>query len=210
MNIPAKSLITKAFFAVAVVATTATVGIVGFAQAAHPSQNGYGGQIDQLIAAIDHFRQQVLVATDTYRHDVNVCLGSSSILSMGSRALPNGGQLSPLQAQAQDRQLSSAKTQFNSRLDQAMGSLSARVGDVRSAQGGETAFEQAYDSATNQAFSQLNSAQTELSADLGPVGQSVAQQGGLFDCLQRAQNKYHRALDAAKAELLAAIRRILG
>jgi hypothetical protein len=200
MKLPGRQLMAKAIFAVAVVATTATVGIVGFAQAAKPAQNGYGG-IDQLIAAINEFRQSVLAATTQYRQDVNVCLGGPTPLS--AQAAPQAGRAQP----------DAVKENFNHRLDQSIGKLNANVGDSRSAEQGSGAFEQTYKNTTGQVFAELNGAQDQLAADMGVKDKATAkhQHGGeLFQCLDRAQDKYQKALDTAKAKLLAAIRRILG
>jgi hypothetical protein len=196
MKLPARQLIAKAVFAVAVVATTATVGIVGFAQAAQPvATNGYGGQIDQLIAAVNEFRHSVQAATRQYRQDVDVCLG-------GQQAVSNRGE-NPGKAKE-------AKDKFSRHLDETVGSLNARVGDSRSAQEGSGAFERNYRDATGAVFSQLDGAKQQLAADLSAQDQTATSDGGLFDCLDRARNRYQQALDIAKAKLLEAIRRILG
>jgi|GEM_PF-3271889 len=209
MKLPGRQLIAKAVFAVAVVATTATVGVVGFAQAAQqpPSQNGYGGNIEQLIAAINQFRQAVQTATTQYRADVNACLGSSEPM-VAQSAAPNAR--SDAQGNGDHKQ---AKDNFNRHLDDSVGALNSRVGDSRSAQAGSGAFEKNYDDTTGQVFSNITGAQDQLAADMGNPQMAKASRnhsGGLFDCLDQARDKYRSALNHAKADLLEAIRRILG
>jgi hypothetical protein len=199
MKLPARQLMAKAIFAVAVVATTATAGVVGFAQAARPAtlQNGYGGQIDQLIAAVNEFRRSVQTATRQYRQDVDACLvGPPQAAS--NRAEPHG-------------KIKEAKDKFSHRLDATVGSLNARVGDGRSAQQGSGAFDRSFQDATGQAFSEISGAEQQLAAELGTTAQAAAaSDGSLFDCLDQARDRYQQALDEAKAKLLEAIRRILG
>ncbi len=201
MQLPGKQLIAKAVFAVAVVATTATVGVVSFAQAAPPvaQQNGYGGAIDQLLEAINQYRQAILAATSDYRHDVDVCLGGPAPLS--SAAVPSA---------AESFQLKAAKDNFNHKLDKTVGKLNEKMGDARSAQDGPVAFDHKHKATTGEVFNELTSAQDELAANMGAGNKAKVQQGGLFDCLDDARDKYRRALNDARADLIAAIRRILG
>jgi acetylornithine deacetylase/succinyl-diaminopimelate desuccinylase-like protein len=208
MKLPGRQLIARALFAVAVVATTATVGVTGFAQAAQPPQNGYGGGIDQLIAAINQFRQEVQTATNQYRTDVNACLGTSLVTPMSTQS----GVAAKSAVAASDHKPATDK--FNQHLDQTVGNLNARVGDGRSAQEGSGSFEKKYDDAAGQVFADIDGADNELATDMGvaqPQAQaSRSQSGSLFNCLDQARDKYRHALDQAKAELLEAIRRILG
>ncbi len=204
MSLPGRQLIAKAVFAVAIVAATATAGVVGFAQAA-PSpaattDNGYGGGIPRLIEALREFRQEVLRATREYRHDVNACLDGTQT------AMSQKGTLRTLGAEGQ---FEAAKGNFNQRLDKTLGGLNERLGDGRNAQGGKNALDGAYKSAANDAVTELNNAQGLLAADLGQAT-TPASDGGLFDCLDQARDKYKSALDAAKEKLLAVIREILG
>jgi hypothetical protein len=81
MAIPAlrnKALIAKGVFAVSVVAITATVGVVSFAQAARPFDNGYNGYGgDAIQMAVEEFQNSVQDATQTLNNDINVCLGTT-------------------------------------------------------------------------------------------------------------------------------------
>ncbi len=201
MALPKRQLIAKAVFAVAVVASTASVGLVGFAQAARPqASSGYGTGIDQLLAAIDQFRHAVQQATNQYRSDVNACLaGTQSNLALrGEMARPDA-----------NGRFQNAQSTFNHHLDQTLDTLRSRVGDTKEAQGGKTKFQRNFQGATDDSFSQLNNAQDQLAADLAPINDQVTQ-GGLFQCLDTAQNKYRNALQTARAALLDAIRRIFG
>jgi hypothetical protein len=205
MSMPGRQLITRAVFAVAIVASTGAVGAVGFAQAAQPKTqqvSGYGGGIPALLEAVKEFRQSVQTATNQYRQDVNACIDGTQT------AMKQKGSLRP--SSAADSQFDTAKSKFDGKVDQTVNTLSSRVNDERQAQAGGKAFENTFNSAANDAVHQLNDAQGQLATDLGASASPAASQGSLFQCLDNARDKYRASLDAAKAKLIEAIREILG
>jgi hypothetical protein len=80
-TMPTKALIIKGIFAVGVVAATATAGVVSFAQAARVSaaDNGYGGGVAAIQAAIQAFQNSVHAATTEFNNDINACLNGTPV-----------------------------------------------------------------------------------------------------------------------------------
>jgi hypothetical protein len=87
--LPNKALITKGIFGVSVVAITATVGIVSFAQAARPFDNGYNGYgSNAIVAAVHAFQAAVQDAAQAFNSDVNACIGNTQA-DVSARAAAN-------------------------------------------------------------------------------------------------------------------------
>ncbi|HEY6736658.1 MAG TPA: hypothetical protein VI322_02985 [Candidatus Saccharimonadia bacterium] len=81
MTVPSRNLITKGIFAVSIVAATAVVGAIGYAQAQRGglgAGDGYGGTGEQIRAAIAEFQSAVSDAQNQLTSDINACLGQSA------------------------------------------------------------------------------------------------------------------------------------
>jgi hypothetical protein len=188
MTVPTGSLITKGLFAVSVVAITAIVGAVGFAQAQHqgvPHGTGYGGIGEQIRAAAQEFQEAVQDAHAAFQEDVQACLAEF-----------NGGA-------------AANQTGFFSRNNNAINGLRAVASNPNTLSQNPNQLAGTMTAAQGVASAQLDANAEVLMAQVNAT-QHQQRAGQLRACLNEARNTFRAAVNDARDEFLATIRSILG
>jgi hypothetical protein len=199
-NLPGRALIAKGMFAVSVVAVTATVGIVSFAQAARPLDNGYGGNgygggVGAILAAIQEFQNTVHDATQQFNNDINACLAGVQ-QDMNVRGTSH-------QPAVQNTFNTSADT-FKQQANSSIGQFSSQFANPSSVTKHQKQLENKLNSAVDTQDKKLDASATQLSTALDRVD-SNRNSGALRQCLNTARRTFRQTIQDAQAKLRAAI-----
>ncbi len=185
--------IKKGIFAIAVVAMTAAVGVVGFANAAParalPLANGYGTGIDAVLEALEVFQDEVRMASDQYRSDIQACFGNTEA-SLGE---PGASALR------------SAEADIDKKVTQVTDQLSKKTAGSTGASANVGALENKLNSETNVTIGALDSANSEVEKKIAPFAHN-SQRGELRRCLREARNDFRSAIHEARQDFLRVVR----
>lgn len=196
-----KGLITKGIFAVAVVAMTAVVGVVGFAHAspgrvaaqAGPMADGYGGGIGAILAALAQYQADVKAAEDQYRNDIEACFNDAQ-----------DSGVSPTAAAT----LKSAKNDVDNDSTEATKELSKKTSSTTGASASASALDSKITEGTNTSLSILDKSTDKAVSKVAPVTNALTTRQ-LNRCLRDARNNFNDSIQDAKRAFLAAIRNAL-
>lgn len=196
MTFPHKRLIARGVFAVSVVAITATVGIIGFAQAAPGGRggNGYGTGIGQLQAAFAQFEQAIQSATSQFNANLQSCFADSRPSYIGQGL--NAGNFD------------TGRNVYLNQLDQTMTQFRSQVSSNSAMNMSSSQFGNLFGNAFTNESRNFGNDQNQLSYNMNYHAPRHIDTSGLTKCIQKAQNKYLAAIDTARNELIAAIRAI--
>lgn len=183
-NLPGKALITKGLFAVSIVAITATVGVVSFAQAAKPLQNGYGGIGEAIRAAVQEFQDSVHAATQTLKDDIDACLAAAGHTS--------------------------ASANFKADADASSNELSSQFANSSAIDRDDAKMSSKLEAAAANQEKKLDQVETNLLAVTGNLDASRHHNSELRQCLRDARHDFRDSIKEAQKKLRAAIRDILG
>jgi hypothetical protein len=183
-NLPGKALITKGLFAVSIVAITATVGVVSFAQAAKPFNNGYGGVGEAIRAAVQEFQNSVHAATQTLKDDIDACLA--------------------------DAGYATASGNFKAEADASSNEFSSQFATTSAIDRDDAKMDSKLEAASANQEKKLDQVETNLLAVTGNLDASRHHNSELRQCLREARQDFRDSIQEAKKKLRAAIRDILG
>lgn len=187
MTVPNRNLITKGIFAVSVVAITAIVGSVGFAQAdhrgGHTTGDGYGGTGALIRAAIAKYEAKVDEAKETYKADVDACLAQAN---------------PPIRV----------RDDFHRRNTGAINDLRSYAANPSRVNENEDDLERNLNSRSDKTLSSLNDSHNRLYADLDRF-HNQQNRSQLRQCLRTASSTFRDAVRAASRELKMTLRDLL-
>ncbi|HVQ44200.1 MAG TPA: hypothetical protein VMT30_04520 [Candidatus Saccharimonadia bacterium] len=183
-----RQIIAKAVFAISLVAVTATVGVVGFAQADRSTtpvaaRDGYGGIAEQIRAAVDALNQALAAANDKFQTDIQKCVDDHL-----------GGQ-------------STVVSNFRSSSTSAIGDLSAKAASP-AALSSDAKLDTTFKAANAQLQSRLDGDEALMVAQATASGR-LSNQNTFRACIRTARNTYRDAINDALRTFRKAIHDIL-
>ena len=191
-----RSIIAKAVFSISVVAVTATVGVVGFAQAAHHNNagpgrgavlaaatNGYGGIGEQVRAAVEAFQAAIAAASDKFQSDVQACVADF-------RGNPAAGA-----------------TTFDSSAEAAVSDFSAQTANPTSFPTVDK-FDANVGKAGDKLDKRLNDDSSRFTSRLDRLNHSQQRRNDYRKCIQKAQRTFRDSVQDARRDLRQALRNI--
>lgn len=185
MAVPQLNIITKGIFAVSVVAVTAIVGSVGFAQAQKGglgAGDGYGGNGALIRAAIAQYQTKISAAQQQYQSDVQDCLSQAGVGN------PD-------------------RDDFNRSNTSAVNSLRSFAANPARVNDSETQLERSLESRSDDVTSAFATTNTNLLTKLNRNHHNY-NAANLQRCLRQASSTFRASLRAAQQELMAALRDI--
>lgn len=187
MTVPNRSIIAKGLFAVSVVAVTAVVGSVGFAQADHRggrgAGDGYGGTGALVRAAIAQFESAVASAQTKFTTDINACL-------------------------TQYRAPSSAGTNLRNQNNRSISNFRSFTANPARVSENETVLNRNLTSEADRARHDIDDNTNRFYADLDRSHFS-SNRNQLSQCLRTASNTFRDSVRTAQQQLNDALRNIL-